>query len=123
MSYELIKLKNEDGNMDNHPCRFGMNTLRLFTTLTGIPLNEIDKIGENIDLDTAIKLAFCGLKDGYRKAGKEFTLSLDDVGDLMDYDINALATIMDVFANQFNAVIPDESGNVKGVKSPKGPKK
>ena len=122
MSYEVIKLKDENGKMAPFCCRFGMNTLRLFTSMSGIPLNEIEKIGENMDLDTAIQLAFCGLKDGHRKAGKDFNLTLDDVADLMDYDMDSLTKIMDVFANQFNAMIPDDSGNGKGRHPRKGQK-
>jgi hypothetical protein len=123
MSYEIVKVKNENGKMDAMPCRFGMNSLRIFTKMSGIELMEIEKIGENMDLDMAIQLAWCGLKDGHRKAGKDFDLSVDDVADMLDYDMDSLTKIMDVFANQFNAMVPNKSGNDTGAASPKKAKK
>lgn len=101
--------------------RFGMNALRIYTKQTNTPLNELHKIGDEMLLDDAIVLAWCGLKDGHRKAGEPFDLTVDDVADLMDDDVNALEKVMGVFADHFVAMYGE--GETEVEQPPKKAKK
>lgn len=112
--YEVIKIGEK-----NYCVRFGMNALRIYTKKTNTPLNKLHLIGDEMLLDDAIVLAWCGLKDGHRKAGEEFNMNIDDVADLMDDDADALEKIMNVFADQFVAMYGGNEGESKVPQSPK----
>ena len=43
-----------------------------------------------MSLDDACQLVLAGLKDGARVSGKECSLNVDDVADLLDDDFDAL---------------------------------
>lgn len=109
-------------NGTDYPCRFGMNALRLFCKETNRKLTDLDKLGEDLSLDDACFLIKAGLTDGARKAGKEFSLSVDDIADILDEDFETIQKVMDVFSNQFAAKGGEKSGNEKGSKK-KAPKK
>ena len=109
-------------NGTDYPVRFGMNALRLFCKETNRKLTDLDKLGQNLSLDDACFLIKAGLTDGARKAGKEFSLSVDDIADILDDDFDALQKVMDVFSEQFSAKESEKVGNEKGSKK-KAPKK
>jgi len=98
----------------DYPVSFGMNALAKFTRNAGLSLKELGNLDEHLDLENTLILVWCGLADGFRKARKDgaatgqFTLAVEDVGDLLDQDSEALSRIMDVF----NVAMP-EPGNVK----------
>tara|TARA_R100000655_G_scaffold78897_1_gene118293 strand:- start:676 stop:999 length:324 start_codon:yes stop_codon:yes gene_type:complete len=81
------------------PVKFGFAALRAFGDETNTSLNDLSAISEDITMTQAIGLCWAGLKDGARSVGEEFNLSLDDVGDLLDEDPDALSSIMNVFAD------------------------
>ena len=77
--------------------RFGFNALRKFSLLTGMSLADFNKIGVDMSLDSALKLIFCGIEDGYRKAKQPNEIkSVDDLADLIDTDYEAIERCMDV---------------------------
>ena len=109
-------------NGTDYPVRFGMNALRLFCKETNRKLTDLDKLGQDLSLDDACFLIKAGLTDGARKAGKEFSLSVDDIADILDEDFDALQKVLDVFSEQFSAKESEKVGNEKGSKE-KAPKK
>jgi hypothetical protein len=115
--YEIVIINGKD-----YACRFGMNSLRLYCKETNINLTDLDKLGENMTLDDACYLIKAGLTDGARKAGKEFDLTVEDIADMLDEDMDALQKVMEVFTNQFTAKAGGDEGNAPGSKK-KAPKK
>ena len=103
-------------NKKDYPVRFGMNALRLFCKETNRKLTDLDKLGQDLSLDDACFLIKAGLTDGARKAGKEFSLSVDDIADILDDDFDALQKVMDVFSEKFSAKESEKVGNEKGSK-------
>jgi hypothetical protein len=111
--YEIVIINGKD-----YPVRFGMNSLRNFTKATNRSLQDLDKLGEGMSLDDACQLVLAGLKDGARVSGKDCSLSVEDVSDLLDEDFDSLNKVLEVFSSQFSAKFGTE-GNEK---APKGAK-
>jgi hypothetical protein len=55
MDTNLIKVGEK-----TYPVKYGFNALRLFCNASGIGLQELEKIGENISIDHAIKFGMGG---------------------------------------------------------------
>lgn len=85
----------------SYPIKYGFNALRIFTAQTGISFQEIGNLSEGITLEQAICLMYAGLKDGARVEKAEFTMTIDDISDLLDEDQEALNKCMEVFARAF----------------------
>ena len=85
-----------------YPVKYGFNALRIFTVETGISFQYIGKLGDGITLEQAICLMYAGLKDGARVEKVDFTMSMDDVADLLDQDQEALNKCMEAFARSFS---------------------
>ena len=109
--YEIVKIGNE-----SFPIRYGMNSLRIFCNRTGMKLNDLQSLGSNISLEDACQLILAGVEDGSRKAGKDFTLTIDQLSDLLDDDFDALSRCMDIFSNMFTT---ESSGNLKAAQKQK----
>jgi len=90
-------------NGKRYPVRFGFNALREFTAVTGTTLSQLQNLQENITLDHAIKLVWCGFKDGARKEKMPFSLLVDDIADLLDEDNSILEKAFDTFNKQFTS--------------------
>lgn len=109
MSYKKAVINGKE-----YPVSFGMNALALFSREAGLSLKQIGNLDEHLDLYNTMILVWCGLSDGFRKARKagdvrgDFALSIEDVGDLLDTDPNAL----DNFMKAFNEAQP-QAGNGK----------
>jgi hypothetical protein len=108
--FEVVILNGKD-----YPIRFGMNALRIYCKQTNRSLQDLDKLGVDMSLDDACQLILAGLRDGARVAGKEFSLSVEDIADILDDDFAALQSCFDVFTTQFTAKF-DQKGNEKEVK-------
>lgn len=80
-----------------------MNALREFSKMTGTTLNELEQLGDNMTLDAAITLMYCGFKDGARKEKMPFRYSVDDVADWIDDDEQLIEKAFDIFADQFGS--------------------
>ena len=89
-------------NNKRFPLRFGFNALREFSRVTGMPLAMLSSLQNDITLDQAITLVWCGFKDGARKDKMPFKMAVDDVADLLDDDATILEKAFDIFGRQFN---------------------
>ena len=88
-------------NGKDYPVKYGFAALRKFSDITGTTLQELDGLANKMTLTQAIALVYAGLADGARVTKTEFTLSLDEVADLMDDDNEAMTNVLNVFAESF----------------------
>ena len=93
MEYTFVKLGGE-----KFPIKFGFNALRKYSMKTGTTLSQLNQIGDNMSLNDALILIHCGIEDGYRAAKQECNLSVDDLYDKMDGDMEGIARCMEVLA-------------------------
>lgn len=100
-------------NEKEYPVYFGFNALRIYCDKAGKTLQDLDKIGQNMDLNDAVCLIWSGLKDGARKSKLEFDLSVDDLADEFDTDMDAISKCLNVFAEFQSAPKTNKGGNVK----------
>ena len=90
------------------PCKYGFNALRHFSRITGVTINEMQALGNNLTFDRALHLVYCGLMDGARAAKEDFKYSVDDLADDLDTDIGAIERCMELFAEQMGKNKLDE---------------
>lgn len=95
MKYTFVKI-----NEKKYPVKFGFNALRKYSALTNTSLQELDKLGQDMSLDGALTLIFCGIEDGYRAAKQQCELTIDSLADLIDEDFDAIGRCMEVLAEQ-----------------------
>ena len=105
--FEVVILNGKD-----YSIRYGMNALRMYCKQTNKSLNDLEKLGQDMSLDDACQLILAGLRDGARVAGKDFSLSVEDMADILDEDFDALQKCLNVFSQQFTAKYNKE-GNEK----------
>lgn len=86
---------------EKRPVKFGMNALRLFCKDVGVTLKGLGSLLTDIDLDSAIKLLYYGLKDGARVEGGTYTLTLEQTADLIE-DADKLQEVFDIFLEQYS---------------------
>ena len=82
-----------------YPIKFGFNALRKYSMKTGTTLNELNKLGADMSLNDALILIHCGIEDGYRAAKQECELTVDDLADKMDGDMDGIARCMEVLTD------------------------
>tara|TARA_R100000995_G_C3478402_1_gene122367 strand:+ start:928 stop:1275 length:348 start_codon:yes stop_codon:yes gene_type:complete len=114
--YEFVKIGDK-----TYPVKFGFNALRHFSKMTGIAIQDFSKIGVNMTFDTALTLIYVGLMDGSRAAKEEFHLTIDDLADLLDTDMEAIERCMVLFTEmmtpkQNKALKSQSKGKGKGKK-------
>lgn len=95
MKYTFVKI-----NEKKYPVKFGFNALRKYSALTNTSLQELDKLGQDMSLDSALTLIFCGIEDGYRAAKQQCEITIDSLADLIDDDFDAIGRCMEVLAEQ-----------------------
>jgi hypothetical protein len=66
-------------------------------------------LGQDMTLDQALKLVLIGIEEGCRKSGQEMTLTIDDLGDILDQDMGGLTRALEIFGEQMG----HNMGNVK----------
>lgn len=76
-----------------YPVKFGHNTLRQFEVETGEPITNATRL----PYSSTITLAFLGVRNGARKDGQKFEMTLEQFCDLLDDDAGALERLMKVF--------------------------
>lgn len=81
------------------PVKFGMNTMALFGDMTGYRLAQMQSLGSDLTMKDVIILMWCGLKEGARKQGDQFSATIEDVGDWIDDDPGSIAGMMNIYAN------------------------
>jgi len=90
-------------NERKYPVRFGFNALREFSQMTGMTLNDLEKFGNDMTLDHAITLMYCGFKDGARKEKVKFRYDVSDIADWIDEDQQLIEKVFAVFEAQFSS--------------------
>lgn len=90
-------------NEKKFPVRFGFNALREFSRMTGMTLNELEKFGNDMTLDHAITLMYCGFKDGARKEKVKFRYEVSDIADWIDDDQALIEKVFAVFEDQYSS--------------------
>jgi hypothetical protein len=87
---------------EDRPVKFGFAALMNFTDMSGYKLNELDKLGDNMTLTDAVKLIYCGLKNGSRVERQKFNHQLEDVADWLDESPTAINEVLELFAQSFS---------------------
>lgn len=95
---------------ENRPVKYGMNALSIIAKVEDIDLSNITEFGDGIDFSLMRTIVFAGLQEGARAEKKEFTLTLEDVGDFMDGDIDS--------AEEFVQLMSDQMPKSKKAKAP-----
>jgi hypothetical protein len=90
-------------NERKYPVRFGFNALREFSQMTGMTLSDLEKFGNDMTLDHAITLMYCGFKDGARKEKVKFRYDVSDIADWIDEDQALIEKVFAVFESQFSS--------------------
>lgn len=90
------------------PISYGMAALADFLHSEGLTLTELGSIADKFQLTSVINLIHVGLKHGARKAGKDFTLTPDDVADLLDDSPEIINQALELFTASMPA-----QGNVQ----------
>lgn len=106
--FEFVKIGDKA-----YPVKFGFNALRHFSKMTGIAIQDFSKIGVNMTFDTALTLIYVGLQDGSRAAKQNFEMTIDDLADLLDTDMDAIERCMIVFTEMMT---PKQNQPVKSSK-------
>lgn len=92
----MIKEINIGGKL--RPVSYGFNALAMFQSMTGLTLTELNGIDSSkMTLTAMIQFAYCGLKDGARKAKQEFNYSTEDVADWLDDDSASFIALFSEF--------------------------
>ena len=85
---------------EKRPVKYGWNALAIFGSLTGTGLNDLGKFETEMDFSDVLALIYAGLKEGARASKKDFTLTIDDVGDFLDSESEKIQDFLDVFTSQ-----------------------
>lgn len=91
-----------DINGKKMPIKFGFNALRHFSRRTGTTINDMERLGTNMNFDHAICLIHCGLMDGARVAKEKFVFTEEDLADALDSDMDIIERAMTVFTDQLS---------------------
>lgn len=99
-------MSNKKGEL---PLYFGSNAMSEF--LGDRPLSELQdgRFAERLTYADTIRIVYLALKEGARKAGKEFVLSFEQVGDLIDDNPELPGKAMDVFTRS----VQSKEGNAE----------
>jgi len=104
---------------ESRPVKFGFNALSEFSELTHRSIGQLNLIDtKDISMKDMLILCWCALKQGARKEGMEFTASVDDVGDWLDDNPEALVTIVTEY-HKARSGDPDRDDLKKKATSPK----
>ena len=85
---------------EKRPVKYGWNALAIFGELSGTGLNDLDKFEKDMNFSDVLHLIYAGLKEGARSADKKFLLTMDEIGDILDNDVDKIQEFMDVFTSQ-----------------------
>lgn len=105
-----IKIKD-----NKHPVSFNFNAWCELGELLGMNLSDMEtkfSNPKNFTMSDVRTLAYCGFKEGYRMAGKEFPFTLFDIGDWMSDDIAILSDIMGAFGESMAQMVSKKKGTV-----------
>ena len=92
-NYTFVELGGE-----KYPIKFGFNSLRKYSKKTGTTLAGLNSLGANMNLNDALVLIHCGIEDGYRASKQECKITIDDLADKMDGDMEGISRCMEILA-------------------------
>jgi len=92
------------------PVKYGMNALAFISKVESIDMANISAMGDGIDFSLMRTIVYAGLQEGARAEKKEFTLTLEDVGDFMDGEVD--------IAEEFVELMSEQMPKPKKVKAP-----
>ena len=91
------------------PLHYGFASLAEWCDLTGSGLNDLSKLGNNLSLNAAIQLIYCGLKHGARRSKEDFKYSVEDVADWIDDEgMDIFNEAMEVFSESMAKITPEK---------------
>tara|TARA_R100000306_G_C4315114_1_gene112240 strand:- start:181 stop:522 length:342 start_codon:yes stop_codon:yes gene_type:complete len=94
MNYEILEI-----GKHKHPVRFGFNALRKYSLMTGATMNDLNKLASGqLTFNDAFSLIYCGIEDGYRASKQTFKLSLDEVTDMFDGNMDCMEKAFEILA-------------------------
>jgi len=113
MKYEILEI-----GETKLPVRFGFNALRKYSMKTGTTMAELDKLGNGqITFNEAFTLIYCGIEDGHRAAKQSFTMSLDEITDLFDGNMDCMEKAFEILSRSISS--GSETGKQKAKKKRK----
>jgi hypothetical protein len=80
------------------PFSFGMAALSNFLDSEGMTLQDLGGLQENLTLNRIMQIIHHGFRDGHRREKLPYTLTIDDVGDLLDDNPGLINECLDIFA-------------------------
>lgn len=96
------------------PIHYGFAALGEWCDLTGTGLQDLSKLGQNISLNAAMQLIWCGLKHGARRKKEEFNYTSDDVADWIDEEgMDVFNDAMEIFSGSLAKMNPGEKKKVE----------
>jgi hypothetical protein len=115
-----MKVQTVTVNNDSYPLSFGSAALAAFLDSVGATLNDLQtgEFGQKLTYRHTLQATFYAMQDGFRREKREFTLTFDDVCDLIDDCPELLETAMDVFQQSVGGE-NKETGKAKGAKAPR----
>lgn len=84
-------------NGQQYPLSFGMATHAALEDSLNCGQSEFIHILQKKPLSFSIELVYQGMKDGYRKEGKDFKLSKEDIADLLDQSEEGIEDVFNAF--------------------------
>ena len=107
----MTMIKTVKINGEEYPVSFGLMALADFCKMQGLSFVDLTtNLSDKLDLHGVLSLIHTGIKDGCRKAKKDFSLTIADVADLLDSDPTALERVLE----QFTDSLPGTKGKSKG---------
>lgn len=98
--------------LPGYPIKYGWSAIKEFENLTGLVFIAFLRSFEAQEYTTEnlIKLAWCGLKCGYRIEKKEFTLSEEEVADIIDEYPGAMFSLSELAITSYTTAILPGNG-------------
>lgn len=99
---------------EKRPVKYGMNTLSIISRLAkaeGVEWANITPTGEGVDFGLVRIIVFAGMQEGARAEKKGFTLTLEDIGDYLDPDVDR--------SEEFVLLMSEQMPKSKKVTAPK----
>ena len=94
MNYEILEIGEH-----KLAVRFGFNALRKYSLMTGATMNDLNKLASGqLTFNDAFSLIYCGIEDGHRASKQPFKLSLDDITDMFDGNIDCIEKAFEILS-------------------------
>ena len=85
---------------EKRPVKYGMNALAIIARIEDIDLAEITEDGSGVNFTLLRTIVYAGLAEGARAEKKDFTLTIEDVGDYLDNDVDKTEEFVELMSEQ-----------------------